>query len=326
MRASSIQNLLSGLIIIGVLLPAVSPAAAAGAGATFQYRLSGFDGPIASLWARVAVDEPSGEVYTLNLGEGRVQIFNKTGMLLYSFGQDLNLAGSADLAAGDDGEIYIAVARATRSGVLRLDYRGRLLSFIGLGHLPVSYQPFRPTRLDYRSGKLYLLDTGSMRLVVLSSDGTYVRGYELKSLIMAQLPEDDKKARKKVSEMEIDGFCVDKTGNVYFTAPTLFSAFRLSSSGVLVGFGKQGSGPGKFGVVSGIGVAGDGRIYVADKLRCVVLIFDSDLKFHDEFGYRGNQSGNLVVPGDVAVDSRHGNIYVAQAANRGVSDFKLTGP
>jgi hypothetical protein len=61
---------------------------------------------------------------------------------------------------------------------------------------------------------------------------------------------------------------------------------------------------------------------VSDRLRSVVLVFDRDLMFQTEFGYRGNQPSNLIVPDDLAVDSR-GNVYVGQAANRGVSVFKV---
>jgi len=65
-----------------------------------------------------------------------------------------------------------------------------------------------------------------------------------------------------------------------------------------------------------------GYIYVSDRLRNVVLVFDRDLMFQTEFGYRGDQPSNLIVPDDLAVDSS-GNVYVGQAANRGVSVFKV---
>jgi hypothetical protein len=54
----------------------------------------------------------------------------------------------------------------------------------------------------------------------------------------------------------------------------------------------------------------------------VVLVFDQELNFQLEFGYRGDQPSNLIVPDDLAVDSS-GNVYVGQAANRGVSVFKV---
>ena len=55
----------------------------------------------------------------------------------------------------------------------------------------------------------------------------------------------------------------------------LFSAFRLSPGGEVAQFGRPGSGPGKFGVVAGIAADEAGYIYVADRLRSVVLVFDA---------------------------------------------------
>jgi len=61
---------------------------------------------------------------------------------------------------------------------------------------------------------------------------------------------------------------------------------------------------------------------VADRLRSVVLVFDPDFRFQAEFGYRGDRPSSLIVPDDLAID-RRGNIYVGQAANRGVSVFRI---
>ena len=54
----------------------------------------------------------------------------------------------------------------------------------------------------------------------------------------------------------------------------------------------------------------------------MVLIFDRDLAFKAEFGYRGGHASNLIAPDDVASDA-NGNIYVSQAANLGVSVFRM---
>jgi hypothetical protein len=78
-----------------------------------------------------------------------------------------------------------------------------------------------------------------------------------------------------------------------------------------------------------VGVPGDrlcadasGYVYVTDWLRSVVLVFDASLNFQNEFGYRGCRPSSLIVPDDVATD-RSGNVYVARAANHGVSVFSV---
>jgi hypothetical protein len=90
----------------------------------------------------------------------------------------------------------------------------------------------------------------------------------------------------------------------------------------LTEFGRSGSGRGKFGVAAGIATDEMGYVYVADRLRCVVMVFDRDLQFQTEFGYRGDQPSNLTAPDGLAIDSS-GNVYVGQAANRGVSVFRV---
>ena len=80
---------------------------------------------------------------------------------------------------------------------------------------------------------------------------------------------------------------------------------------------------GKFGVISGIEADAAGRIYVTDRLRCVVLVFDKDFQFVTEFGYRGAAPQNLIVPDDVAINDQNDTVYVSQAANLGVSVYKL---
>jgi hypothetical protein len=62
---------------------------------------------------------------------------------------------------------------------------------------------------------------------------------------------------------------------------------------------------------------------VADKLRCVVMVFTKDFKFLTEFGFRGLGPSNLVGPMQLAVDSKN-RLYVTQLRNRGVSVYQLT--
>jgi DNA-binding beta-propeller fold protein YncE len=70
------------------------------------------------------------------------------------------------------------------------------------------------------------------------------------------------------------------------------------------------------------GVAGDdkGNLFVADKGRNVVMMFDKDHQFVAEFGEYGDRPENLVRPEQVAW-SPAGKLYVTQMRNRGVSVF-----
>ena len=131
-------------------------------------------------------------------------------------------------------------------------------------------------------------------------------------------PEDRQKGG-----VETLGFTVDAGGNVFFTVPSQFRAYKLSPDGQLTYFGRPGSAPGRFGIAAGIATDSVGNLLVSDKLKCVVMVFDKDFNFITEFGYRGTRPENLVVPEDIAVD-RLDRVYVAQGRRRGVSVTALT--
>jgi DNA-binding beta-propeller fold protein YncE len=99
--------------------------------------------------------------------------------------------------------------------------------------------------------------------------------------------------------------------------------YKVSQSGKVTSFGKPGGAPGMFNVVSGIAVDNDGRIFVTDKLKSVVMVFDRAFKFLTEFGYRGNAPGNLIGPASVALGN-NGQVYVTQSLKVGVSVFSIT--
>jgi sugar lactone lactonase YvrE len=170
---------------------------------------------------------------------------------------------------------------------------------------------------------LYLADSNRSIVIQAGVDGTFLQGHDLHKFL-ARLSADEKGDDKELSreDSSINGFDVDRDGNIFFTVASMFAAFRLSPDGALAKFGRSGSAPGKFGVTGGIATDDQGYIYVSDRLRCVVLVFNQDLHFQMEFGYRGNQPSNLIVPDDLAID-KSGNVYVGQAANRGVSVFQI---
>jgi DNA-binding beta-propeller fold protein YncE len=301
----------------------------AGVTASFRYPLSNFSGPVRSQWAKVAVDRERNEIYTLHQRKNDIRIFGEHGMEIFVFGE--GFASAADIAIGDDGNIFILSTGYQTSTVHLLNYRGEHISDIPLENVPPAYSEFTADRLVYRQGSLYLVDSDSLAVVVVDEDGLFERGYDLGTLLKPFLPRDDDGERKlanfdwkkkQLEDIDLKGFTVDDQGNMLFTVPVLFSAYRLSVDGEVTPFGRAGSGRGKFGVAAGIATDDRGYVYVSDRLRCVVLIFDRELRFQTEFGYRGNRPSNLIVPDDLAID-KSGNVYVGQAANRGVSVFKV---
>ena len=185
---------------------------------------------------------------------------------------------------------------------------------------PEQFSGFSPDRMEYQQGRFYLLDSSGLQIVIINTDGVFQQGYDLTSKFEALADEQDPEKKKTLS-LDISGFSVGSDASIYLTAPTLFSAFRMYPDGSLDMFGTSGSGPGKFGVVSGIVADNQGNIYVADRLRSVVMIFDSNFIFQGEFGYRGDQAGDMIVPDDLALDQEGKKVFVSQAAKKGVGVY-----
>jgi len=237
---------------------------------------------------------------------------------------------AADIAIGNDGDIFLLSRGYQTATVHLLNFRGEQVAEIPLQDVPAAFSRFVADSLVHQGGSLFLVDSGAMKVIVVDEAGRFQKGYDLGREIKPFVPREDAAReltindwrKKKLEDIELTGFTIDDQGNVFFTVAVLFSAFKLSPSGELTQFGRSGSAMGKFGVVAGIATDDMGYIYVSDRLRSVVLVFDRDLRFQTEFGYRGDQPSNLLVPDDLAVDSR-GNVYVGQAANRGVSVFEV---
>jgi hypothetical protein len=120
---------------------------------------------------------------------------------------------------------------------------------------------------------------------------------------------------------DISGFGVDVDGGLLFTIATRFRAYAISPSGEVKAWGVAGGAPGRFNVTAGI--AADARhYYVADALKSAVVVFDRNLKFVEEFGFRRPQEhGGLIAPAQV--EAGGGRIYVSQRRDRGVSVYAV---
>ena len=320
------------LTVFFSLSPLTAPAQTS---ASYLYHLADFNGPVASQWARIAVDRQQGEVYTLNRTDSAIQIFSDTAMQTFGFGENLALTSAVDIASGDNGEIFV-LYRFPVATLKRLNYRGEPIGEIKTNELTKELASFTPSFLDYQQGQLYLADAESMQVVVMTPHGKLLQNYDFRIQIVEKIKASRngasqnkaqlKKIREELTTLENSnwsGFSVDAQGNIYFTIAPLFSAFRAAPQAELESFGIPGGAPGKFGVVASIEADSRGNIFVSDRLRCVVLMFDHNLDFQMEFGYRGTDLQNLVVPDDLAIDTRNHKIYVAQAANRGVSVFTI---
>ncbi len=280
----------------------------------YLYTLSDFTGPIPFNWVGINVDRDRGETYVVDSGTKTVRIFNESGMEVYRFGDDGSLGTVTSVAVAGSGDIYLLARTNDSYSVSHCNFRGELLDKLTLKELPQQFATdFLPDTILAHDNHIYLVDRNFMKVAVTGPDGVFTTGYDLAAI----LGFDDKKRR----DSGIVGFNLDRQGNMLFTVPVYFSAYIVSPDKKVQAFGNRGSSPGKFNVVSGIAADDNGNIYVTDTLRCVVMIFDKELNFRTEFGYRGLEPGNLIAPMELAVNNDR--VYVAQTRSRGVSVYRV---
>lgn len=279
--------------------------------ASYLYTLSSFSGPLPYDWVRIRVDEERDETYVIY--QNLIRIFSPSGMEVFSFGDDLDLGHIVDAAVDQGGDIILLSYKDSRSIVTRCSFRGVPIAPIEISNLPEGVI-FAANRMVHRNGLLYFASLSASTVTITDPSGAFQKQVEF-------LPLLDAEERLK-GGAEMNGFAVDQNGNIFFTMPTLFRVYRFSSDGTLTSFGRPGSAAGRFGVIAGIAVDARGNLFVADKLKCVVIVFDKDFNFLTEFGFRGLNPENLIVPDDVAID-RKGRVYVSQGRRRGVSVFAL---
>jgi hypothetical protein len=308
------------LILIAMIFVMVNSSSGQGrVKGTFLYNLSNFTGPISYNWPRVRVDRQTNETYVVY--QNLIRIFNQTGMEIYSFGDELDLGSIVDLALDPDGNILLLSHKWSESTrkidyeITRSNYRGEPISRIEVKKLPSELSRFLPDCMVYQTGNLYLASLSSMVVVVTDTSGVFRQVYD----VLALLELDEK---EKADAMMV-GFSVDTDGDIFFTIPPLFKAFKLSPDGKISFFGKPGSGPGRFNIVAGIVPDNTGNILVVDKLKCAIMIYDNHFKFLGQFGSRGWSPGSLIAPDAIDIDSQD-RIYVTQAGRKGVSVFKIT--
>ncbi|ABQ26178.1 hypothetical protein Gura_1988 [Geotalea uraniireducens Rf4] len=283
--------------------------------ADYLYKLSDFTGVVPYSWVRPVVDRKTHEIYVANFSERSIRVFNENGMLVYEFGDDINIGNLYDLAIADDGNILLLSYKGTAYALTKCNFRGEPISTLEVRNLPPSFsKDFTPTVIFYHGGHIYLADKEAMKVVVADANGDFIDGYDLAAI----LEFDDKKKQ----DSGLVGFSVDREGNLLFTVPVIFQAYIVSPDRKVRSFGARGSSPGKFNIVGGIVADDKGTIYVTDTLRCVVMIFDKDFNFKTEFGYRGGAKDNLISPMELAIDGDR--LYVTQSRNRGVSVFRIT--
>ncbi len=303
--------------ICAIALAASSAAAMADVQFKYLYGLSDLNGPLRYLGGRIRTDAANEEV--LFLEGNTVHILNAAAMETYEFTLDPELGRPFDVAVDPSGDFILPCVMPQIDGpffvIQRCDYRGRLKATI-VPKVPEGLRRFAPNTMELRDGHvLYFLSPMQLEMLVLDTDGSFDRLVDLAPLLDVEAGER--------GNLEIGGFGFDSEGDMIFTLPELFRAVEIGPDWkVRGGFGRKGSAPGRFGVVAGVVGDEQGNLYVADKGRSVVMMFDKDRRFVAEFGEYGDEPENLVRPEQLAW-LPSGKLFVTQMRFRGVSVFDV---
>lgn len=276
----------------------------------YLYSLSTLNGFVPFSGANLTYDDLSHELFVYS--NGRVRIFNDSGMEIFSMGDTPEVGALVSVAGMENGDLLALSFAEGKPALLRCNFRGELIARFEPSGVPAEHAGFAASVMRYRNGRVYLADLGGMRIMVTGADGRFEKLFDVAAML--DLAE-------KRDQTGFKGFNIDPAGAMLFTVQPLFRAYVLTLDGKLTGFGQRGSSPGKFNVVAGIAADERGNYYVTDILKSVVIVFDKGFRFVKEFGYRGGGPGNLIAPVDVAVGG--GKVFVSQHARRGVSVFQV---
>jgi len=278
------------------------------------YELSDFNGTVPYSDVILHADRYHDEVYAV--AGNTVRVFNHSGMEIYRFDQDRVASKIVALGVDENGDIltlnFDPQARGDASSwwITRCNYRGEPTGRIDASGLPPEIEPFVPDRMVLHNGRIVLVCIGSLQVVVIDGSGVFQKHHDLAGLLEIDDPESN----------IIFGFSLDRSGNMLFTIPVRFKAYVVTPDETVRVFGSAGSAPGDFGVVAGIVASDDGHYVIADKLRRVVMVFDSSFRLVTEFA--GSSRWALSRPTDLALGNG-GKLYVTQSQKRGVAVLGL---
>lgn len=282
----------------------------------YLYDLSDFTGRIPYSDARVVADPPRSEVYTLY--GNKIQVFNNAGMEIYQFEVDSTEGRILDLGIESNGDMLMLIFASAggegtkRWSLVRADFRGRLTGEFEVDQSGAA-AGLLPNRLIIRPGRTWLISQSQMRAACYLPDGKLDRILDLAELA-GLAPEERGNA-------EVSGLDVGVDGTVVFAVPEQFRVHAIDPSGDVRSFGRVGSGGGNFGVLGDVTLDDKGNIFVSDRLRGVVMVFNRDFRLLRETGT--TTGGDVLVrPGPLALDPA-GRLYVSQVRDRGIAVFAI---
>lgn len=287
---------LGALPLLALAIAAPAPSIAAPAPFTPTLVVRGFapDDPFV-LPQGIAIDTARDEILIADTGRHAVEIFNRSGRGLFRFVHTVRrddgtvVDGSPiEVAVDGGGRIYVVDMAAPYVDVV--DGRGRSLDRLTP---PAEDGAGNPGAVAItRAGLILVASSGKVGKVhFFNREGALLRSWGTPGPSPGQLRHV--RALAEAPDGTIAVLCAD----------TQFAVQRFSAEGnYLDGFARHEIGPGNVSFPSGLVITVDGRLWVSDELRQVVLVFDNSGRFLRQVGQMGDADGAFLYPSAVASD------------------------
>jgi DNA-binding beta-propeller fold protein YncE len=215
-----------------------------------------------------------------------------------------------------------------------------------------------PTDVEVNQSRIYIVDSGNHRVVVLDQDGKHLFSFgrqgngkgELQDPVGLGVANDNRiyvadSGNNRIQVFNDQGQSVGlielrsgnvlirpidvavdpETKNLYVTGNNNHKLMVYSQSGRKIReWGGNGAGPGKFRYPATVAVTMDSRIAVVDVLNTRVQLFQADGRFLVNVGEWGVLPGQLFRPKGVAIDHR-GRVYISDSYMNLVQVFNDSG-
>ena len=288
----------------------------------------------------------AGRLYVLDAEDSLVKVYSSDGMYLHAIPWDGELIG---LAVAQDG---IYVAKNNEYTIQKYDFNDKLMyRFGGKGDEPgqlmslsgMSISKDRQILLaDTDKGvvKFFVAEAGmpmevipkSAMRVFVQSDGEIpifvnklawngkdtIYGVDADQEAVDVVRNDKLEKQIKFADVTPIAVAVDAEGSLWILDKKKYRVIKLDAEGkIIFSFGSEGTGEGQFDSPTDLVISPAGKIYVSDKRRNWVQIFDKDGKLLSAVRKLGDSVS-------IAVDAQE-NLYVLDNATKNISMYSVQG-
>jgi tripartite motif-containing protein 71 len=265
-------------------------------------------GPGQLAYPRAIAVDPSGLVYVTNTGNDRIDVFDRSGTLLRSFGQSGRAPGqfNTPIGAAADANGFRAVADSVNGRIEVLNPDGSTAAVWGSPAPGPTILPNPVAVVFDAAGNAYVLDQRRARIVVFD------RATGLPSRTIGS------QGSGPGNMLDPSALAIDAAGALYVADTGNERIVRFALDGTYLG---ATTGVGR---TRGIAVTPDGsRTYVAGT-NSRITVYDAANAVVAEFGGVGRTLGKLAAPGQIALDAA-AHLWVADRGNSRVQEFGPSG-